>query len=385
MKVTSNLLLITAITVLLIAPGCFKKPDEPKIDIDSTIPIGEVYTLKNLIDSIAIVEPLPYTFGDDASIYATVTMDEKNGNLFKQLYVQDATHAIRLVFSETTGFSTGDSIRVYLKGKTFFDNNGTYEIQTLQPDSCVIALATRRFITPEEVTIEELKGNSRLVKITDVEFSDFDLGETWADTTRTVSAVNHTLKNCNDNTILVRTSSYASFAGRTLPGGKGSMVAIAGVYRTDIQLWNRSLSETKMDDYRCDGSSGEDIKILLKESFAFGQGDFTIHDVSGDQTWVWSSQYSCMLMSGRLNNTNYENEDWLISPAVDMRYVVSADLSFDHAGRFVTPFSNYFTLWVSSDYNGNNFEASTWKQFTIPKYMTGVDFTFFNSGRINLT
>jgi hypothetical protein len=376
-------ILLTA--ALLITTSCLKKPDEPKIDIDAVIPIGEVYTLQNLMDSIAVFGTLPYTFKDDASIYVTVTMDEKNGNLYKQLYAQDATHAIRLVFNETTGLSMGDSIRVYLKGKTFFSNNGTYEIQTLKPDSSIVVLATRRFVTPEEVTIENLKGNSKLVKVMDVEFSNFDLGETWADTTRTVSAVNHTLKDCNDNTVIVRTSSYASYAGRTLPGGKGSMVAIAGVYGTTLQLWNRSLAETQMDDKRCDGSSGEGVEIILKESFAAGQGDFTTCNVLGDQTWVWSSQYSCMVMSGRTGTTNYDNEDWLISPAVDTRNFAAINLSFDHAGRYVKPFGDYFTLWASSDYDGENLLAATWKQVAIPNYMTGENFTFVNSGAIDLT
>lgn len=384
-KKLSILLTITVITAILITTGCYKKPNEPKIDVDAVIPIGKVYTLKDLIDSIAIFAPLPYTFNDTASIYATVTMDEKNGNLYKQVYVQDATHAIRLIFTESTGLSTGDSIRVYLKGKTFFNNNGTYEIQTLQPDSCVVVLDTRRFITPEETTIETLKGDSKLVKVIDVEFSDFDIGETWADTTRTVSAVNHTLKNCNNNTVIVRTSSYASYAGRTLPAGKGSMVAIAGIYGTTIQLWNRSQAETQMNNNRCDGSSGEGIQILLKESFSTGQGNFTTYSVSGDQQWTWSSQYSCMMMSGRTNNINYENEDWLISPAMNMPDFTEINLSFEHAGRYSSPFDQYFTLWISTNYNENNFETAEWKQVVIPNYMTGQDFTYFNSGNIDLS
>jgi len=382
---------ILLITALLITTGCFKEPTEPKIDIDSIIPVGEKYTLANLIDSIAIVADLtyPYVFDHDVSIYVTVTMDEKNGNLYKQVYAQDSTHAIRLTFTETTGLSVGDSIRVYLKGRSFFNNNGTWEIQTLQPDSCIVVLATRRSIPLKEVTIEELKNDSRLinrlVKIIDVEFSDFDLGETWADTTRTVSAVNRTLQNCNGNTIIVRTSSYAAYAGRTLPGGKGSMVAIAGIYGTTLQLWNRSLAETQMNDFRCDGSSGEGVEIILKESFASGQGNFTTHDVLGNQKWAWSSQYNCMMMTGRENNINYNNEDWLISPPLDMRNFTNINLSFDHAGRYAVPFNNYFTLWVSTDYDKNNFEETTWKQVTIPNYMTGEDFTFISSGIIDLT
>jgi hypothetical protein len=160
-KNRTNLLFIMLITALLATTGCFKKPDEPNINIDDVIPVGQKYSLKDLIDSISVFEPMPYIFNHDASIYATVTMDEKNGNIYKQLYIQDSTHAIRLAFTESTGFSVGDSIRVYLKGKTFFNNNGTWEIQTLQPDSSIVVLATQRYIIPEEVSIADLKGDAK--------------------------------------------------------------------------------------------------------------------------------------------------------------------------------------------------------------------------------
>ncbi|MCL2510969.1 MAG: DUF5689 domain-containing protein [Bacteroidales bacterium] len=389
---------ILIVAALLITTGCFKDPTEPQIDIDSAIPEGQRYTLANLIDSIAVVADLtyPYIFDHDASIYVTVTMDEKNGNLYKQVYVQDANYAIRLSFTETTGLSEGDSIRVYLKGRMFFDNNGTYEIKNLQPDSTIVVLANRRPVQPRETTlkelIDELKSNpklaNRLVKITDVQFSDFDLGETWADTTRTVSAVNHDLQDCDGNTIIVRTSSYAAFAGRTLPGGKGSMVAIASIYGTTLQLWNRSLAETKMSSLRCDGSSGN-AKIILKETFATDQGDFSTYSVLGAQEWFHNAGYNCMAMSGLAAGATHENEDWLISPNLNFSSVTEARLSFSHTiskGGSNTVPQEYMkanqTIWISTDYTVGDPSNAHWTQFYYDGFPTGTGWVYVGASAL---
>ncbi|MDR0364419.1 MAG: DUF5689 domain-containing protein [Bacteroidales bacterium] len=375
----SIIIIFTGLSIWL--TSCFKDIINPDIDIDRAIPVGEIYTLKKLKDSLS----LPYTFDHDASVYATVTMDERNGNLYKQIYVQDSLDAIRLIFTESTRFLVGDSLRIYLKGSTVVNNNGTYEIRTLQPDSSVIILANRKYIEPIDATISEINARNydlKLVRLLDVEFSDSDLGTTWADTTLTNSAVNHTLQDCFGNSILVRTSSYASFAGEKVPSGKGSITAIVGVYGATMQLWTRTMSEMHMDAIRCDGSGG-DAEIIFAAPFASGIETFTIEDVAGNQTWEWEQRSSnaYMKMTG-YDGVNNANEDWLISPTIDLSGYKEVSLSFNHAGRYSTPFSNYFTVWCSIDDNGFDFSSATWRQLTIPNYMSGEDWAFVASGRI---
>jgi hypothetical protein len=368
------------IAALLAWVGCIKTPEEPVININEVIPIGKIYTLSEL----KMLE-MPYTFDTAASVYATVSMDEINGNLYKQIYVQDATDGIRIVFTEATRYAEGDSLRIYLKGKTILNNNGTYEIRTLQPDSTIITLATKKHIVPIDATISEInlhKYDLKLVRLSDVEFNDGELGKTWADTTLATSAENRTLKDCENNTLVVRTSSYAAFAGNKVPTGKGSVVGIVSVYGTTMQFLVRSMPEINMNDVRCDGSSGNE-DILLNEPFDAGTGKFTIIDKLGDQKWEWDSRYG-MKMSG-YNGTNFANEDWLVSPAIALADYKIASMSFDHAGRYASPFSQYFTLWISTDYKQNSFNDATWEQLIIPQYMTGDDWTFVNSGKIDLS
>ena len=379
--------IISLIAALIATTGCFKDPAEPNIDFDAIIPVGKIYTLKELKTDLS----LPYTFDTAASVYATITMDEKNGNLYKQVYAQDSTDAIRLVFTESTGFSAGDSIRVYLKGKTIVNNHGTYEIQTLQPDSNIVVLANRKFIEPADVTLEQLMTRSydlMLVKVHDIQFINSLLGTTWADSSKEVSAVSDTLENCAGSKIVLRNSSYATFAAQKVPCGNGSMVAVAGVYNTTMQLIVRSMSEVEMEGDRCDGTPGVCQKVVMEETFANGKGVFETVSVIGDSTWTWK-QYT---VSGRpekcmeMTITTIPNEDWLISPAMDLTQVVNARVYFRHAINKVPGdvsienMKKQQTVWISKDYVSGDPNNATWTQWQLTEenLPSGKDWLFTN-------
>ena len=372
MKHTS-ILIMTLIAALIATTGCFKEPAEPKIDMNDVFPTdAKVYTLQELKTKLS----LPYTFDTMAVVYATVTMDERNGNLYKQVYVQDSTDAIRLVFNESTGFSVGDFVCIYLKGKTVVLNHGTYEIQTLQPDSSIRVLANRQFIEPVEVTIEQIMTRSydlMLVKVNDVQFTNSLLGTTWADPTREISAVSDTLEDCTGRSIVLRTSSYAAFAGQNVPCGNGSMVAVAGVYNQSMQLIVRYMNEVEMDGDRCDGTPGVCQITVMEETFANGKGIFETVNVVGDSTWTWK-QY---MVSGRpetcmeMTASTIQHEDWLISPTMDLTRVANAKLYFRHAinkvpgGVSVENMKKQQTVWISKDYVSGDPNNATWTQWQL--------------------
>lgn len=359
--------------------SCFKKPTEPPI---YQIPVGKIYTLQEVYNF-----GTNYTFDTVASVYCTVTADESNGNLYKQVFVQDGSTAMQLVFSEGSNFKNGDSIRVYLKGKTVYNYNGIMQIRTIQPDSNVVILANQRYIEPVSVSIAEVltgQYTGRLVRIENVEFQDFDLGETFADKENLLT-VNRTLQDCSGKNIIVRTSGYASFAAAEVPRGNGSLVAIASVYSSTYQMLIRSYSEINMDSVRCDGTWGPNY--LFKESFSSDQGEFTIKNILGPELWYFASSYSCMVVSGYNGSTYNANEDWLISPSLDMSVIESSQslqLSFDHAARYGSSYPTHLTVWISSDYDGDNFFDATWTKLTVSNYPTGSDWTFVNSGNISL-
>lgn len=101
-----------------------------------------------------------------------------------------------------------------------------------------------------------------------------------------------------------------------------------------------------------------------------GFDKFTAYSVSGTQTWKFDSKYGAV-MTGYNNDdkTSYENEDWLISPALDLSGKTSVKLSFDHArgpaGSITVGVNEgYYTVWVSNNYNSGDPKVATWTELT---------------------
>ena len=133
---------------------------------------------------------------------------------------------------------------------------------------------------------------------------------------------------------------------------------------------------------------GEPTPNIFSETFGSGQGDFTIQNVYLAQglSYVWSfkSGYG-MVGSAFANSTSYESESWLISPAIDMNGYGSAIFSFDHTANKLTGApAAYYTVWVSTDYEDGLPGTATWTQLNVPNYPAGTNWTFVNSGDIDL-
>lgn len=128
-----------------------------------------------------------------------------------------------------------------------------------------------------------------------------------------------------------------------------------------------------------DGTNGlSTTTTKFSETFASGLGSFTTNNVLGAQVWKWSSGYGAV-MSG-FSGGNVPNEDWLISPNIDLTTLSSAALSFDHANNYglLANLKTDQTLWISTD------NATTWSKLIIPVYPAGNNWTFVNSGEISL-
>ncbi len=126
--------------------------------------------------------------------------------------------------------------------------------------------------------------------------------------------------------------------------------------------------------------------VILSTTFSSDMGEFTQYSVSGDQIWTYSSKYLCMVMTGYVSPTNYANEDWLISPEIDLSSALTANVSFEHAGSYFNAPATDVTCWVSDNYTDGNPESASWTQLAIPfSFSNASDFTFINSGQMSLT
>ena len=107
------------------------------------------------------------------------------------------------------------------------------------------------------------------------------------------------------------------------------------------------------------------LSLLTQENF----NKFTSISLIGSQNWRYDSKYGAK-MSGFQDNVTHQNEDWLISPALDLSKYSSATLEFSHAfgpaASVPTTATQkvQYTCWISNDFNGD-VTTATWTELPI--------------------
>ncbi len=249
-----------AITILLLAGiiSCIHDDfDTPPL---WHFPEGEVLTIEQLR---LMYNGNPVTFDTDISVYATVTMDDKSGNIYRSAFIQDASGAINLRLVAPGGIYRGDSVRIYLKGTTLSSYQRMLQLDNVNVDRNVQKIAVIRNVDPKNTTITEIKSGifqGQLVRLHNVQFTMADVGQTFADA-EGLQTVNRTLEDCDGNKVIVRTSGYANFANQPIPEGNGSLVAVVAQFQNDIQLYIRTMAELDMQGARC-AIPGDDYNLV---------------------------------------------------------------------------------------------------------------------------
>lgn len=134
------------------------------------------------------------------------------------------------------------------------------------------------------------------------------------------------------------------------------------------------------------GGSGGD-GVLFEDSFSDGAlANWNPYSVTGDLEWYYNTfgnPDDSATMSG-YDDGNFENEDWLISEAIDLSGVTSATFSFDNVRRYD---GNPIEVYYSTDYSGGNPTTDgTWVQLS-PALDTDVSSwsSWVNSGDLDVS
>jgi DNA/RNA endonuclease YhcR with UshA esterase domain len=234
---------------------------------------------------------------DDLIIEGVVIADDKSGNFFKSLVIQDQTAGI-LILLDAIGLYNNYPIgrKVFIRCKDLYlgefngliqlgggvdANNSLIRLNETLIDQHLVRGPLNQTVNPIEIQITDLNNNyqNMLIKLTEMQFDDTSV--TYADAANRISR-NATLKNCNNESILLRNSGFAEFAGDKVPKLNGSIVAVYSVFRTDKQLLIRSPADLQMNNPRCGGSSGsdDDTLITIRQLRNFHTGS-TISAISG--------------------------------------------------------------------------------------------------------
>ena len=132
-------------------------------------------------------------------------------------------------------------------------------------------------------------------------------------------------------------------------------------------------------------TTGEELlyeTLLTQASF----DKFTTISVSGEQVWSYDASRKCAKMSGYANAATIPNEDWFISPAMDLSSVNAATLTFNHAfgPASLIPTTDaekaQYTIWVSNDFD-KDVKAATWTELKGMVYGT-TGWGYVSSGNI---
>jgi hypothetical protein len=124
---------------------------------------------------------------------------------------------------------------------------------------------------------------------------------------------------------------------------------------------------------------------ILSETFLEDLGSFTALSVAGDQSWYWSSYKGVGFakMSG-YSGGNKINEDWLISPAMNLTKRQAAIFTFDHTHKYgVEDFASQMTVWATDSYVSGNPDTLLWKKLAF-NYNLSSSYTFASSDTILL-
>ena len=269
--------------------ACNKKFDEPPVyiapDITPDLTISELKAMH----SYGRFEQITA----DNIIGGIVIADDRSGQFYKTIVIQDETAGISIKldgYDLYTSYPVGR--KVYIKVKDLFlgDNNKLIElgggvdnsgfsprlddIPSAMIDEHLIKGSVGNEITPRLIKVEELDNythQNTLIQLSNYEFAGADTAKTFAKPDLSSSAVNFTLQSCDGKPIILRNSSYADFAGYSVPNGSGDITAVFTIYGSTQQLYIRDSSDVKFYNNRCGaGGTGEVIDLATLKDFYNG-------------------------------------------------------------------------------------------------------------------
>lgn len=262
---------------------------------------------------------------EDMVIGGTVVMDDRSGNYYKTLVIQDSTGGIEVKFNDGylyNRYPVGRKIYIRCKDLILTDYNGLTQLtgSTVQEngvptDIGITEVQEREKIVkgylgvapaPKVIGLNQLSNDlvSTLVQIDAVQFVPCDAGKTYADAV-SKSSLNRTLEDCNGRELLLRTSGFADFATEKTPLGNGTIVGVLSKYGSDYQLYIRDLTDVSISNNQGDrcGGGGGTIGGTLKNI-----SDIRAYFTGSTATLPADLKIKGVVISDRLNeNVDYRN------------------------------------------------------------------------------
>ncbi len=176
------------------------------------------------------------------------------------------------------------------------------------------------------------------------------------------------------------------------PDNLGKTLNVTGVLRTYFGMAGSRDSEGTAADFDLEGGGGGGGggggDAVFFEDFNSTLGAFTAFDITGPKSWEWASfDGGCAYINGYDSGSNTVNEDWLVSPAIDLSSHTDSKLAIRHAANYLNGNWDLLQVMMSTDYNGtaNPSDQGSWVEINISNLPPGNSWDFFDSGDIDIS
>jgi len=395
-KIIQNIVILLVLVATTLSACVQQTFEKPAINCDSTYNV--THTIKQIK---ALFTNDTLRIKDNIIIAGYVISSDKEGNFYKELYLQDSTTGIAIMLDDSylyTRFREGQLVYVKCKnlylGKdgggvlklgSLYTENGIVKFGRIQGrsfiDAHIIPSCENKLIEPKKIKISDINDNllHQLITIDSVQFIDADTSQTYADAANKQS-MSRTIIDRKGKTVVLYNSGYASFASEKLPKGNGKILAVLGKYNGTYQLLIRSTKDVKFTNNR--------VNIFNPINKTFDDGDIfsgrwavkTIQGVS----WVLGTYSSYKY----IHCNNYANprlaaESWYISPELDLSSTDKPYLEFRNACKYSGDFLKVY--YTTQDYDtAQNPNNLTWVQLNPLLDNNTSSYVWTNSGKLYL-
>ncbi len=267
---------LVLIAVSLLGTGCKKKFTDPPVtgapDIVANTTIADLKArLTSTGTTVAIT--------DDVIIEGVVVMDDRSGNFYQQIAIQDATGGILLRIAGNNHFNEYPVGRkIYVKAKGLYLGEYGRMIQLgggVEPggggvtllavnlrDQHIIKGPLNQPLVPRVVTVSQLGTSlqdpyvNTLVKLEDFEFASGELNKNYADDDQSGNRIIQGCTTPTTNRLTLRTSNFANFATLPVPEGNGDIIGIYSIFNSTKQFTIRDTSDVMFYGPRCPSAGG---------------------------------------------------------------------------------------------------------------------------------
>jgi hypothetical protein len=332
-KIIFSILLLAIATVSI--TSCVRKKFDAPQDVanyDPKLPVNaSVQDIKNILGSNTTK-----LINDDLTIAVIVCADDRAGNFYKAIQVQDTTGGIgvkinysglynkypvgRKLYIKCKGLYVGAYHQFISIGGAPDGSGGLTELSSIQAEKSIIEANYPNAVPVKKLTIAQINNVNTnkqyvgmLIEIADsVQFLQSYLTKPYAEAGVINSATTIEIEDCSNNAVDIRTSGYCKFASTIIPSGRGRLLAIYSRYDNSAQLTLRDTNDVMLSNpVRCGG-------VIIQPAT-----DITIKDLRNLYTGT----------SGSVNVSAYKISGTIISSRVDSNIIKGNVVIQDGSGR----------------------------------------------------